>query len=94
MIDSVVRGHHVSKSIWTPFSGEVLDIGVENDNAHDHFSIGIHKASIILSHILCELLRTLYFFLRHGGSVTCKISGHRIYCWPGSSQHLYSVWKA
>ena len=32
--DSVVRGHHVFKSVWTPSLGEVLSVKEEEDNEH------------------------------------------------------------
>jgi hypothetical protein len=31
-VDSVVRGHHVDKSIWTPVIGEELSVEPENGN--------------------------------------------------------------
>ena len=29
LYESVVRGHHVYKSVWSPFVGEVLDLSCE-----------------------------------------------------------------
>ena len=33
ILESVVRRHHISKQIWTPFLGEKLLIGIEEDNS-------------------------------------------------------------
>ena len=32
---SIVRGHHVYKSVWTPYIGEVLPVQEELGNEHD-----------------------------------------------------------
>ena len=32
---SVVRGHHIYKSIWTPIIGEELVLKAQDDNEHD-----------------------------------------------------------
>ena len=34
-VKSVVRGHHVYKSVWTPVSGEELAVAPEANNSHD-----------------------------------------------------------
>jgi len=33
--DSVVRGHHIYKTIWTPFIGEILTLNCKEDNSYD-----------------------------------------------------------
>ena len=74
-VDSVVQGHHVYKSIWTPFPGEVLQAEMEEVNEED---IAILKDDgIVVGHVPRSFSRTFYFFLRHGGSTECKITGHR-----------------
>ena len=32
--ESVIRGHHVFKDVWTPRVGEILRIGKEAGNSH------------------------------------------------------------
>lgn len=44
-VDSVVRGHHVYKSVWTPYSGELLAVGVENGNEQDQYAVVVLKVS-------------------------------------------------
>jgi len=36
-IDSVVQGHHVYKTIWTPVIGEQIHLEKESGNPHDDF---------------------------------------------------------
>ena len=37
--ESVVRGHHVYKYIWTPGIGEELSVEKEPGNLHDSFAV-------------------------------------------------------
>ena len=57
-VDSVVRGHHVHKSIWTLALAEELLVEQENDNEHDISAVCIKKDDTMLdtclglSHVL------------------------------------------
>ena len=37
--ESIVRGHHVYKDIWTPMIGELLEVQREPENEHDHRAV-------------------------------------------------------
>ena len=77
-VDSVVRGHHAYKSIWTPFLEEVLRVEMEERNKEDRYAVAILKDSgVVVGHVPCSFSKPFYFFLRHGGSIECKITGHR-----------------
>ena len=39
--ESVVRGHHVFKRIWTPVVGEILAVDVESGNAEDRYAVAV-----------------------------------------------------
>ena len=41
--ESVVRGHHVYKAIWTPVIGEELEVRTEDDNDHDQHAVAVVK---------------------------------------------------
>ena len=41
-MDSVIRGHHVYKSIWIPFMGEVR-VEIEQGNEEDRYAVVILK---------------------------------------------------
>ena len=80
MDSSVVRGHHVYKSIWTPFLEEVLQAETEEGNEEDRYAVAILKDSgVVVGHVPRSFSRTFYFFLRHRGSIECKITEHRKY---------------
>ena len=38
-MDSVIRGHHVYKHVWTPIVGEVLHVEQEAHNPEDRFAV-------------------------------------------------------
>ena len=38
-LDSIVRGHHVYKTVWTPFLGEILTGISEPENNHDRHAV-------------------------------------------------------
>ena len=42
-IVSVVRGHHVCKSVWTPLLGERLPVRPETGNNHYKYAVSVVK---------------------------------------------------
>ena len=74
--DSVVRGHHIYKTVWTPVIDEMLQVAQEDTNEHDEYPVAITKAGYIIGHVPRELSRICTFFLMHG-TITCRIIGHR-----------------
>ena len=76
VMESVVRGHHVYKRIWTPRVGEQLQLKHEEDNSNDVRAVAIAKDGIIVGHLPRELARTVCFFKR-GGTGRCEITGKR-----------------
>ena len=41
IFQSVIRGHHISKTVWTPRFGEELTVEKEADNAHDRHAVAV-----------------------------------------------------
>ena len=76
-IDSVIRGHHIYKDIWTPFIGEQLDLQHELNNAYDRYAVTIIKKDEIVGRVPRELARQFSRFLLEGGSIVCAITGKR-----------------
>ena len=75
--NSVVRGHHVYKAVWTPFVGETLTVHEEADNDHDAFAVSVKKSEMIVGHVPRSVSQIFTFFMRHGGTITCEVTGHR-----------------
>ena len=78
-VESVVRGHHVYKSLWTPVLDETLTVLPEENNIHDRHSVTVMKDNEIVGHVPRELSRVQYHFLKHSGEVSCVITGRRKY---------------
>ena len=50
-IDSVMRDHHVYKSVWTPVTGEELYLGPEELNEHNKYAVAVRKNGEIVGHV-------------------------------------------
>ena len=49
--DSVIRGHHVYKLIWTPRMGKQLPLRCE-DNVWDATAVAVMKGIVVVGHLL------------------------------------------
>ena len=67
--DSVARGHHVFKSVWTPSLGEVLPLEKSCQSKKRKTAVSFEKAGMIVGHVEVST--------RHGGSIICEVTGHR-----------------
>ena len=76
-LESVIRGHHIYKRIWRPLVGEVLTLEREEGNTHDRFAVSLLKDDIVVGHVPLEFSRVFWHFLRHGGTITCEVTGRR-----------------
>ena len=78
-LDGVIRGHHIYKSVWTPFIGEGLVLKREEpENIHDRYSVCVVKdGDAVVGHVPRELSKILWNFLRRGGQGTCEVTGPR-----------------
>ena len=75
--ESVVRGHHIYKASWTPNIGEELSVKREDDNQHDNHAVAVMKNGKIVGHVPRSISRVSWYFLSHGGDITCRITGKR-----------------
>ena len=78
IIDSAVQGFHVYKSLWTPEIGKELSTVRETSNTHDRFAVAIRKGTLTKGHVTAEVSKVCcFFFLRHGGTIKCRVSTDR-----------------
>lgn len=75
--ESVIRGHHIYKHVWTPFVGEELELDQEFGNSYDHFAVVVKKNDTVVGRVPRELSRIYWNFLGNGGKITCEITGRR-----------------
>ena len=64
--ESVVRGHHIYKTIWTPSLGEILMVFPEPLNDHDRHAVWVKKADVIVGHVPREQAKTMFDAWRPG----------------------------
>ena len=76
-IVSVVRGHHIYKSVRNPLLGERLSVRSETGNNHDKYAVSVVKHRGIVGNLPRELLQTVWHFILHGGHVTCEVTEKR-----------------
>ena len=44
LMESVIRGHHVYKYIWSSFVGEELVCWIETGNVHDLYAVSVIRS--------------------------------------------------
>ena len=76
-VDSVIRGHHIYKVIWTPTLGVELQLMPEEDNIHDNHAVAVMKEGNVVGHMPRSLLPMSWFFIKRGGSISCEVTGHQ-----------------
>ena len=64
VMESVVRGHHVYKSVWHPVLREQLTLERDNSKSHDRHAVSVMKDGTIVGHVPRELLSVYYHFIR------------------------------
>ena len=89
---SIVRGHHVYKSIWSPYAGETLMAypdGRPEALEYDKFAVEIYKIKEkekdmeeqeeLVSHVPVELSSLIYNFLNASSEnrMTVEVTGKR-----------------
>ena len=47
---SILRGHHVYKSLWTPVMNEELNVQIEDSNTFDEFAVAMVETSLAMFH--------------------------------------------
>ena len=53
-MERVVRGHHVFRATWTPWTGQMLQVHAE---AQDRYAVAILIDDAIIGHVPCEFTR-------------------------------------
>ena len=67
VVDSCVRGHHVSKHFWTPTIGETLVCKREPENPTDAYAVAVLANSIVVGHVPRKISAACSLFLRTRG---------------------------
>ena len=76
---SCIRGYHIYQSIWSGSSGEVLACRREPKNREDLFAVGVYKDATLVGHVPRKFSCVFSLFIRHGGTITSRVTGSRQY---------------
>ena len=71
---SVIHGHHIYKSMWSPILGEIVSVDHEHGNTHDCHTVCLLKGGSIIGHAPRELAKYSWFFLGHNEIITCEVT--------------------
>ena len=75
-LNSVVRGHHIYKDIWSSVHGEELHCKREISNVHDLYAVSVFKRGTgIVGHLPKRISTPCHLILRNGGSISCIVNG-------------------
>ena len=74
--DSIVRGHHVYKTIWTPVIYETLQVAREDMNEHDEYAVAITREDVLLGTYQGKFQEDA-FFLTHGTIIAESLATER-----------------
>jgi len=74
---SVIRGHHIYKDIWSPYIGEHLTLHREDSKTHDRHAVYLMKDNCAVGHVPRELSRVFWYFFVMGGSLLYHPLRHR-----------------
>ena len=72
-------GYHFYFKIWKAVPGETLSYWREPTNVSDCYAITVLKGNITVGHLPRKFLKMFLLFSRHGGSITCQVTGNRRY---------------
>ena len=91
---SVIRGHHIYKSVWTPTLGEKLNCREDDRKEakqHDEYAIGTYleanTGSELVGHVPMELSYFVYTYLRAYDDNEVSATGRK----NGFTPHLRSA---
>ena len=72
---SVIRGHHIYKSIWTLFIGEELVVEAQDGNEHNKHIVAVMKDGRVVKNIPRCISWVSWFFLLRGGCILYCVTG-------------------
>lgn len=78
-IEAMVRGYHVYQDIWDAAHGEELPCQREPMNSKDPYAVAVVKSQVTVGHIPRKISSICSMFLRHGGTICCRVTASRRY---------------
>ena len=67
-LETLIKGHHMYKDMWTPKQGKQLDVLIKPDNRMDKFAVCVKINETIVGHLTKgtagRFARTIFYLLR------------------------------
>ena len=80
VVESMVRGYHVYKDIWSAAVRQLLPCKQERGNPHDPYAIAVVEGSVIVGHVPHKISAVCSLFLRRiGTSLLYEVTGGKHY---------------
>ena len=76
-VQAMIRGYHIYQHVWDASIHEELPCAREADNLRDPFAVAVMKSHQTVGHIPMKISSVCSLFLRHGGTITCTVTGSR-----------------
>ena len=73
---NVIIGHHLCKTVWTPFVAETLHFQTDARNEHEEI---IKNSVVVVGHAPRGMPQIVFYFLQHGRSISAEVIGQRKY---------------
>ena len=72
-VESIVRGHHVFKEVWSPRRGDKFYLQVEEFNRCDRYAVAIVVDEETVGHVPREVSKLFYYFLKGNGTICGEV---------------------
>ena len=82
LVKTAVRGYHVYQGVWEPRRGDLFVSLHESENRHDRYAMAVYHSDvpgIVVGHLPKEISKMCYYFIRHDGKISGKVTGGRKY---------------
>jgi len=72
-----VCGFHIYCAVWNPTVGEVLPCRRELTNVTEFYALAMSDSGSIVGHLPRKYSKIFSLFIRHGGIISCEITGRQ-----------------
>ena len=82
LVKTAVLGYHVYQGVWEPARGDLFVCLHESENRHDRYAMAVYRSEtpgVVVGHLPKEISKMCYYFIRHDGKISGKVTGRRQY---------------
>ena len=71
------RTSRLQKNLAAQTGRTAHSLSREDGNSSDRHAVSVMKDSAIVGHVPRDLLQAYWYFIRHGGTISCEVTGSR-----------------